>query len=431
MRRWVGRLRAFAILIVVAAAGGWAGRHALWQWHVRDARQALYQCRADDALAALRTLAQDRPDDPEILYLLAVADRRAGHTTEARKWLETAKQAGWSSDEILRQQRMIDFQSGKIAEAEPYLLGLIQNGCADATAVEVYDCLVKGYLADMRLSDAMFCLDYWMRWQPEAVEPHLLRAEVFEAIRDSGRQASEYEAILALDPDRVETRLKLGRLLLDQKNVDGALAHFEHCQKLTPEAPGVKLALGACYHHLGKLDEASKLLTEALELQLSVPQRAYALLEAGQIDLERRDYARAEQHLRASLRLEPHNSTTNYSLGIVLTRLGKADAAKPFLDRSEALRGLFSRYAELMREITQDPGRAQPRAAAAGVLLEIGDRKLAWSWLMSALRCDRTNILTHQTFAKYHNEGGDDEMAKRHLAWAEEFSQEPPAEVAP
>lgn len=417
--RW---LRAASVWALLAVAGGWVGQRVWWRHSVGNVRQALFHCRPDEALGQLSSLEANDPRDPEILYLLAVAHRRAGRTTRAGEYLERAKQLGWTADDILRQQAMIDFQSGKIADAEPYLLGLINAGCPDAVAVEVYDCLVKGYLADMRLREAMFCLDYWMEWRPEAIEPRLSRAEVFEAMRDTARQVREYEAILAIDPNRVETRLKMGRVLLDQNDANGALEHFQHCHKLAPDAVAVKIALGACYHHLGKLEEANGILCEALSQPLTNAQRAYALLEAGQIALGRREYADAERYLRESLELEPRNATANYALGIVLTRLEQSAAAKQYLDRSQSLRSSFSRYAELMRDITQQPQDAPLRAKAAEVLLQMGDRKLAWSWLMSALRCDRTDVLTHKMFAQYHAEVGDDEMVKRHLAWAKEFS---------
>lgn len=422
----------WAVVVSLAVAGVAIGGQSRFRliYQLRRAKAELFEGRAEDALARLAPLEQRYPERADLAYLLAVANRRSGHTNAARTHLARASRLGWWSEDLLRQEDMVRFQSGDVAESEPRLAAVLTAGYPDSVALEVYECLVKGYLSDMRLRQALICIDYWVAWRPDDLQPRLLRAEVFNFLRDPAREAAEYREILRIDPDYLKGRMKLGYLLLKANDPRAALEQHQRCRELAPDDSRVLVALAACRRQLGDLPEARELLERALREDIDDTLRAYALSELGQVALSQRAYAEAAEHLREALRLNPSDVALHYPLGVALSRLGHKEEANQLLQLSEKQRALASRFGDVVHSIGRIPESAELRREAGEVALDLGDREEAFRWLLSALRCDRSSAATHQALARYYTQGGKKEMAQKHRAWAEEFGASPTADVS-
>ena len=77
---------------------------------------------------------------------------------------------------------------------------------------------------------------------------------------------AEYSKALALNPDNVTAHHKLGFLLYQVKNqFDDGMAHLLTAYKLDAQDPRIQYDLGMAYMHQGKLDDAARFLSEAIQ----------------------------------------------------------------------------------------------------------------------------------------------------------------------
>lgn len=67
----------------------------------------------------------------------------------------------------------------------------------------------------MRLDEANYTLDLWLRWQPRAIPPRMMRADSLRALRDRPREIETYREMLAIDSDQMAAHRELGRALLE------------------------------------------------------------------------------------------------------------------------------------------------------------------------------------------------------------------------
>lgn len=427
-RRWRLVCHGTLLVLLVALAIG-----ATRGWSLLRRQYGLYTVRSlersgdfERALRELQSLADQMPANGKVAYLLSSAYRRNGKLTDARESLARARQLGWSRREIQRQELLIQFQSGDIDRSEPALMQILADGCSDAVAAEIYDCLVKGYLADLRLDYAGVTLDFWVEWQPKAIEPRVLRAQLFKAVRDEARERQEYENIIALDPGNRDARAALGLMLMEIQDLEGALEQFQTAYEMSPDDATMLIPLAACRRRAGRSSEAKTMLLQALAGELEAGHRAYALAELAQILMEEKDLQHADDASREAVELAPGDRTVHYIRGLVLSRLGKAQDAESELSASRRLDALEVRKQEVTSGVIHSPLDADLRCEAGEIELEIGNRHDALLWFLSSLRCNKWHERTHEALARYYADEGDQAMAKKHLAWAVESRVQAP-----
>ncbi|OYV71171.1 MAG: hypothetical protein B7Z74_07270, partial [Deltaproteobacteria bacterium 21-66-5] len=361
---------AAAILVALAAAWWPAGRRLRLLGETRWARERLILGSVDEVETRLLELESKYPQEAEIPFLLSVARRRAGAIGEARRDLRRAAELGWSKEAITVQHAICDFQSGD-RNAEPFLLESLKAGCDDEIAGEIYDCLIRGYLADLYLREAGLCIDYWIQWRPDAPQPHAYKAELMHALGDPGKEVEEYRTLLRLDPDNRDARMKLGHLLLENRAAEEALEHFQHCRKLAPDDAGIAFAIAACQRSLGDLAAAEKGLRDSLSGdESSTALHAFALTELGQVAVSQRKYHDAAGFFQKALELSPADRTAHYALGLVLTRLGNKRDGDRHLEKSREIDEQNARLSELVPEIIRFPDDPSPRREAGEILLD-------------------------------------------------------------
>jgi Flp pilus assembly protein TadD len=417
--RSIGKGAALACLagvIVFATIGGW--RWWNFDHALHGVRESIRTGDLSDAVQTLTELQTDRPRSAEVAYLLGVCHRRLAVTSKARTYFEQAGELGWPRKELMRQEAMCDFQAGEKA-SEEFLLEWLKAGCDDETASEVYECLVKGYMAGLYMREASLCLDYWIEWRPQAVQAHALKAELLHAVGDTAREVDEYRQLVRLDPNDRDARMKLGHVLLESRAAAEALEEFRRCRELDPDDPGVGFAIAACQRSLGNVDEAERDLRASLSGGgLSAAQRAFALVELGHVAIAKRSYEEAVDCFEKALVDSPADRTAHYALGRALTRLGRTDEANAHIEQSIKIDDQNEQLGDLVHEIIHSPDDPEPRCKAGEILLEQANYREAYLWLLSALRCDKTHKRTHQALARYYAATGKQDAAERHLAWA-------------
>ena len=153
---------------------------------------------------------------------------------------------------------------------------------------------------------------------------------------------AEYSKALELNPDNVIAHHKLGFLLYQVKGqYDQGMMHLLKAYKLDAQNPRIEYDLGMAYMHQGKLDDAARLIFEAIRgapdgydyqyepvrMRLSL---AEVLIAAGQSK-------QAEAPLRDALRRRPNHPEVHYRLAVALADMGRTDEALAAYDKAVSL----------------------------------------------------------------------------------------------
>lgn len=410
-----GALRLAGALVVLAPAGSqawawyhlWVAKKALARHHPEEARPALAACeRVWGWRASVRVLgcrAAWQGGDPDAaLEELRAAQRLAGGATE-----ETAFE--WA---------LVQASAGNVREVEQYLQARAEQSPAVAGPL-VWEALAVGYLRAYRTLDAMSCLEYWLKREPENLRALELRGATFVAGKGVTRGLEDYRRVIERDPARTSTRWRLIDGALALGGYDEAATHLEAVAKQTPDDPEVAARLARCYNLLGRPDDARRLIDAALAQH---PDHAPCLRTRGQLALTARpaDPAAAEADLRRAVALAPTDYQTQNLLFQALQQQGKVGEAKEQLKAAEAVRDRAERIGELSsRKLAEYPLDPALHYEMGKLLLDGGRADAAVEWLQNALKLDPTHRPSHAALAAYHEDRGDREKAAFHRARAD------------
>src|SRR5258708_39246499 len=131
------------------------------------------------------------------------------------------------------------------------------------------------------------------------VEAHLARAQQLRREGKLEEARAECQAALRARPHDLETRIELGLVELDLKELDRARGFLEEAAVSSDAAPAVLLKIGAGYLRAGLLDDAQRHLERAVQLDPTLP-RLNLLL--GQLYSGRRLFPSAVRHLEQPVR---------------------------------------------------------------------------------------------------------------------------------
>lgn len=411
------------IVLAVVALAGWRPAYVAWKLHA--ARSALGQGRIEVAIQALRSAEHFEPERAETLYLLGRACRRAGDLEEAKSYLGRAGKAGWPESDLRAQQHLMLMQTGRFDRADSDLQRMLENGVEDWLAEEVYEARAKGYLTTYRLSDALLCLNYWIEWRSQAVQPRMWRADLWERIKRWEAACEDYRAVLTSDRSHLPARKRLAECLLQLNRAGEALDEFCLCLQTDPDDEDALIGAATCRRRLGRVADARRDLKAALRGELTAPQRAAALVELAQIALDEKAPSEAIRLLTEASRLDPRNTVAQHLLGTAYFRLGQADRAQRHIARAQQTTERFNRFSEITEKLLDTPQSAELRWEAGNILMEEGMMRDGAAWMATALVYDPYHIKTHETLAEYYAEFGEERLAARHHAMAENAREEP------
>ncbi|HEV3345084.1 MAG TPA: tetratricopeptide repeat protein, partial [Pirellulales bacterium] len=334
--------------------------------------------------------------------------------------LMRAAELGWDNDEVERQRILMFFQAGNFKASSEEVSALLTEQATDDDAEEYYEAVARGYLSALLLEQANFMLDGWIAWRPQSVEPYLLRAEAASLQNDDNGQVAAYRDILRIDPAHLEARLALGRVLLYQHEVDEAYKLFASCLRDYPRNPQVLLGLAEWHHQHGHGDEAKKLIETLLGCQPDNRQRTDALSLLGQILVAEKNYEAAARALREAVASDPTRVAVFYELSQALSRSGRAEEAKTYVERWQRLHAVDEELEDLEPEILRRPHDADLRTRVGRLLLEKGETKAGVNWLLSVLFYEPSHPEANRRLAEHYEEIGEDDLAARHRAVVKE-----------
>jgi tetratricopeptide (TPR) repeat protein len=146
-----------------------------------------------------------------------------------------------------------------------------------------------------------------------AIKAHFENAQRALQAGDSATAAAEFQSVLALDPNNVESRANLGVIRFMAEDWPGAAVHFREVLKSKPPSPKAQALLGMCEKRLGRPSEARNLLEQAVPKLQDGSLRITAGLELVEILYAAGELEQAAEFLRVLRRSNPTNADLIYT----------------------------------------------------------------------------------------------------------------------
>jgi tetratricopeptide (TPR) repeat protein len=261
------------------------------------ARMLVEQDRVEDAKVEFASLLQQYPDDDELRYSLALVSLEAKAWNEAESYLQELIARGSRVDSAhlnlgrLHEERndpegaLIEY--AQVGPGNDYLPAqlrqadiLIANGRATeasrrlAAAREAQpDYAIQLYLIEAETlgnnnkdAQALQVLQQAIKLYPDDLNLLYTRAMLAEKRDDLAQMEKDLRSIISREPENAMALNALGYTLADRTTrYAEAKGLIEKAHQINPEDPAVLDSLGWVNYRLGNLDEAERLLRQALE----------------------------------------------------------------------------------------------------------------------------------------------------------------------
>ena len=387
-------------------------------WALRDVRQLLDHNHPYEALEQLWKLDRRFPNRADVIFTMAVAERRAGSLPDVEPLLDRARLLGADPDEVQIQRCLLDAQRGRFESVEQGLAKIIQRNVDDKTASEIYATLADGYAAEYRLTDAWRCLEFWMKWKPTELKMRMLRGAICQRIGNSQQAVEEYRLAVKDHPENREAWEKLGQAQLEMNQVQEAHDTFRTAASKFPEEPRLEIRWASCERRLGDASAARQRLAPYLTADrladLPTDLRAEALTESGLVELESGEYLTAIEKLEAAIDITPHEPSIHHAISRAYKLAGKKEEAERHQALNQELRAATQRLHEISNKLLMEPRRADLRFEAGQLVAARGFTDEALGWWYSALKVDPQHIPAHRALAQLWEQRKNKERSEFH-----------------
>lgn len=315
---------------------------------LRDARMTLARLlvsnrRYEEARAHFNRLLRDNPENPEVIYPVAILALQDGDSETGRRELEHLLKTDFPDKSTvnfflgqLAQDRQDPEQAAKhfalVSEGEQYLNArsrlaqiLWQQGKTEAARQLLHETQAKtnseraqlliaeaALLRDaQRNEEALATIESGLESQPDDLELLYESAMLCDRLGRHDQLESRLQQLLKLKPDHAHALNALGYSLADRNlRLDEALQLINRALALLPDDPYITDSLGWVHFRRGELNDAVRLLQQAFT-QKQDPEIAAHLSEVLAALDRRRE---AETLLRNSLRQNPEHPVLRNTL---------------------------------------------------------------------------------------------------------------------
>jgi tetratricopeptide (TPR) repeat protein len=408
LRRWLlGRRRGLLGLVMMLLPLAFSTAllsSYWWGWHqLRTGRALLERYHPDEARPYLEACLRLRPQDGEVLLLLARAARRANALSDADAYLDQYKRSHGQTEELLLEQVLQRAARGEVEPVAKHCRQRIEQ--EDAAAPLIFEALTQGYLRLYRLHEGYAVLQEWRKRQPENTQALLFEAGLHVLLRHHPEALSLYERILQLDPEHDTARRRLAVILMEDLRHAEAIPHLQQLCRRRPRDAEAAIFLARCWDHQGEQAEAERLVQEVLQWQ---PQFAPALFELGKMAHRQGRLNQAESYLRQALSIDAANHPLLYHLNMCLSQNGKTEEAEAIGRRMRQLQAKLNRLEPLTtQEIPRKPRDLTLQHELSEILLDMGQTEEALQWLGGILQHNPRYVPAHRTLANYYQRVGD------------------------
>ena len=399
--------------------------HALTQYNIAVLLEG--EGRLDEALAAYRHAAALSPDEPSLWLAFGELLFRRGRTPEAIEALEKAMPLVDAMPILAKAYET----EGRPHESRELLAKYLEVRPGDVQA----RLSLGETLADAREYDA--AISVWQGGLDQSPSSPELLYRIAEALsRDRSRyaEAEKYlTSALQSDPDHLESRLLLGRLLTRQNRVEESLDVVSRAAAEHPDSAEAQFALAGLYQRLGR-DEEARLARERFETLTRGAERnehrsarfLVAYKEAREL-LEQGRLLDAEAAFEKALEIEPTDAQSMSMLAKIAFSKKDAADARRWIDsaiRADAsvgeyhyLSAVFAQTAgdavaaeaSVRRALGLAPGFPDAWILLGSVLVDSDRARDAVDCFQKAEALEPGNAMIHLNLASAYEALGDDE----------------------
>lgn len=200
----------------------------------------------------------------------------------------------------------------------------------------------RGYLTSYKLESAIDQLEKATGKDPDFAAAHAYLAYAYalnfgktkdRSFFDKFQQTYDRSSILNVD---LAPRHMARALVLRQKgDLPGAIQELERARQLEPESEHVRFLLASYYDKNGRMEDAEKLLKEAIQQHSA---NWLSRNQLGQIYFSHARYDEAERYFREAGELAPDDPMAFVNLGAISMVRGRYNEAIPFLQKAAALK---------------------------------------------------------------------------------------------
>jgi tetratricopeptide (TPR) repeat protein len=299
---------------------------------IGQARQLAQAGRAEEALAILKKLEQQKRDTPGLAQELGTTYYKKGDPLAAIPYLKTAIDQDQRNLEAVQLLGLAYFQTGRPVEAIPLLkrvASLYPTGNVNSSyALGLAYIQTHDYVEARKACAQMYGVPEDSAAAYLFFARMLLRQGYDPVAEENARKA------IALDPKLPLGHFLLGEFYLYKSDLANAKTEFEQEIKLNPAYAGTYDRLGDTYTRLAKYDDAERLLQRAILLDANAT-GPYILM--GKVQVKKADYVQAAMYLERAIKMDPNNYMSHHLLGEAYRGMGKAEAAERELKLAEQL----------------------------------------------------------------------------------------------
>jgi tetratricopeptide (TPR) repeat protein len=411
VRRSRHLLAAAALFLLIALGAGMAGTYLWAAYHLRAAREAVERYHTNEAVPHLQACLTVWPRDPETLLLAARTARRTGEFDWADHYLDRYQELRGQDDEALFLERvLVSAERGEVAPVSRFCQALVERN-HPATPL-ILEAVAKGYLRRGRPRDAERAVNQWLKCQPDNPQALHIRGQVYDEESRHHDAITDYQHVLAIDPELEEVRLRLCESLMYLGLTNEALPHLEHLSRRRPGHLKIQVYRARCYDRMGHSDEAEQILMAVLARQ---PDYGPALAERGKLALRAGQSREAEVWLRQAVEREPGDIQAHYQLVLCLEKNGKSEEARQAQARLEQIEGDMRRIQDIAREkMQQTPHDPNLHYELGVIALRYGLVESGLRWLHRALKEDPHHAPSHKALMEYYQRIHDFGRAAEH-----------------
>lgn len=313
------------------APGGTTSATALAQ-----SQELLRAGRFDEAVKMLTALAEAKPTDGQVNYLLGSAYYQKNEHARAVERLSVAvRQVPENSAEYRQTVQMLalsHYVRGHLKEAVPYLEQV--NQWAPDNSETTY-ALGVSYIQTHAADKARAAFARMFRLAPDSAPAHLITAQMMVRQQFEEFAEKELRRALELDPKLPQANFLLGELAIFRAQIDLGIELLQKEIAVNPAFGMAYYRLGEAYTRQLKWDESIAPLQKSIWLN---PFFSGPYIVLGKVYLKKSDSSNAESMLRRAVQMDPNNFSAHHLLAQVFQQQGRAEEAKREFETAERLR---------------------------------------------------------------------------------------------
>jgi len=216
-----------------------------------------------------------------------------------------------------------------LASEKQYKEAQLDLGRADSLRPDTFEIvcnLGQVLLRDGQFAQAESTLHRALSLNPDSVDAMHLLAQTYV---DESRPLNALDLLIRahrLSPNNPEVILLMAKISMSEDYFEDAIPLLEDGVKIAPQRTDLIAALGESYFMAGRVDKAIEQFKKLLAVENSA--RSYSFLGLAYRNLGRFD--EAKRYFQQGLKLDPHNVSCLYNLGMIAQSQGNAPDAEAF-----------------------------------------------------------------------------------------------------